>query len=146
MRPLLTALALAVALTGCGSKKPPSAEAQVRSTLQSFVTAVEKRQYQKLCDEIFAPALLKQAQSIGLPCEVAMRTSLEDVRDPKLTVGTVKVTGKTASAEIKTAAAGQPPSTDTIRLQRLNGRWRVSALGPGGQPQPAASASATSSP
>ena len=129
-------LLAAVALTGCGGSDGPNPEAQVRATLQSFATAVEKHQYQRLCDDIFAPKLLQQAQSIGLPCEVAMRTSLEDVKDPKLTVGAVKVTGKTASAEIKTAAAGQPLSTDTIRLQRLKGRWRVSALGDGGAATP----------
>ena len=30
-------------------------------------------------------------------------------------------------------AAGQEPSSDTIRLERVKGRWKVSALGEGGQ-------------
>jgi hypothetical protein len=126
---MIPVLATAVALTGCGGAKKPSAEAQVRATLQSFATAVEKRDYQKLCDRIFAPKLLQGLQSIGLPCEIAMRTSLGSVKDPQLTVGKVTVAGKTASAEIKTAATGQPPSTDVIHLDKLGARWRVSALG-----------------
>ena len=129
MRPALALLAITAALAGCGAKKQPAPEAQVRATLRSFVTAVEKHQYQRLCDDIFAPKLLEQAQSIGLPCEVAMRTSLKDVRDPQLTVGKVVIKGTTASAEVKTAATGQRPSTDTVRLELIKKRWRVSALG-----------------
>ncbi len=138
MRPLLAALAIAVALAGCGGSDKPDAATEVRATLQAFVTAVEKHQYQRLCDDIFAPKLLASAQSIGLPCEVAMRTSLEDVRDPKLTIGPVTVKGRTASAEVKTAAAGQAPSTDVVRLELIKKKWRVSALGDA-SPTPTAS-------
>jgi hypothetical protein len=138
MKPVIPLLAAVVALSGCGGAKTPSAESQVRETLQSFATAVEKRDYQKLCDRIFAPKLLQGLQSIGLPCEIAMRTSLGEVKDPKLTVGKVTVTGKTATAEIKTAATGQPPSTDEIHLDKLGDRWRVSALGASPTPTPAA--------
>lgn len=141
MRPLLTLLPIVVAVAACGGTKQPDAETQVRSTLQAFVTAVEKHQYQRLCDEVFSPKLLQDAQSIGLPCEVAMRTSLADVRDPKLTVGKVTVTGRTAAAEVKTAATGQPPSTDIVRLELIRKRWRVSALG---GPDPARGAPASS--
>ncbi len=141
MRPVIALLAATVALAGCGGTKKPTAEAQVRATLESFASAVEKRDYQTLCDRIFAPKLLQGLQSIGLPCEIAMRTSLGEVKDPQLTVGTVTVTGKTASAEIKTAATGQAPSTDTIRLQRIKARWRVSALG--GAPSASATPTAT---
>ena len=132
MRALIPLLAAAIALPGCGGADEPSAETQVRDTLRSFATAVEDRDYQKLCDDIFSPDLLKSAQSIGLPCEVAMRTGFGELQDPKLTVGAVTVDGKTAAAEIKTSATGQPPSTDTIQLERLKGRWRVSGLGSGG--------------
>ncbi|MEA2126294.1 MAG: hypothetical protein QOI80_3076 [Solirubrobacteraceae bacterium] len=144
MRRIVTLAAAAAVLAGCGGGDAPSDEARVRDTLRTFATAVEKRDYQKLCDEVFAPKLLQGLQSIGLPCEIAMRTSLGEVKDPKLTVGSVTVSGKTASAQIKTSAAGQPPSTDTIKLEKVASGWRVSALGaaPGPTGSPAASASA----
>jgi hypothetical protein len=119
---------LVVALAGCG-ERTPSDEEQVRDVLRTFASAAEKRDYQTLCDEVFAPKLLSGLQEIGLPCEVAMRNSLGKVREPKLTVGDVEIERDTASAEVKTSAAGQAPSTDTVRLERVKEKWKVSALG-----------------
>jgi hypothetical protein len=128
VRRFLAPLAAAAVLAGCGNDQP-SDEALVRDTLQRFVTAVEKRDYQSLCDTVFAPKLLQGLQEIGLPCEIAMRTSLGEVKEPRLTVGDVTVDGKTATAQVKTSAKGQPPSTDTIELAKVSAGWRVSALG-----------------
>lgn len=134
MKPLLALPALAAVLAACGgADEPPTPQAQVRATLRDFATAVQQRQYATLCDEIFAPGLLQGLQEIGLPCEAALRQSLGEVREPKLTVGTVTVRGTTARAEVETAAAGQAPSTDMVQLTRVNGRWRISALGGGAQ-------------
>src|SRR3954454_3989344 len=116
MRPrLVAALILVLALlgSGCGDRTP-SDEEQVRDVLTTFARSTERRDYQKLCDEVFAPKLLTGLQEIGLPCEVALRNSLGDVKTPRLTVGKVAVKGKTATADIRTAAEGQQPSSDTI--------------------------------
>ena len=134
---LLLAL-LALGLPGCGDREP-SDEEQVRSVLATFARSVENRDYQKLCDEIFAPKLLDGLQGIGLPCEVALRNALGEVQDPRLTVGAIDVKGAKATAEIRTSAEGQPPSSDELELQRVDGKWKVSALSAGG----AASASPT---
>jgi hypothetical protein len=128
VRRILAPLVVAALVAGCGDDTP-SDEAQVRTTLLRFATAVEKRDYQTLCDKVFAPKLLQGLQSIGLPCEVAMRTSLGQVKSPKLTVGDVTVSGRTARAQVKTSASGQAPSTDTIELSKVTAGWRVSALG-----------------
>jgi hypothetical protein len=133
MRRTLPLLVLALLGSGCGSDTP-SDEAQVRTTLQRFARAVEQRDYQTLCDKVFAPKLLQGLQSIGLPCEIAMRTSLGKVKEPRLTMGGVTVTGRTATAQVKTSAKGQPPSTDTIKLTKEAAGWRVSALGSGQGP------------
>ena len=146
MRALPALLLSTVAIAACGGDDEPTPEEQVRTTLRAFVTAVEGRDYQALCDRIFAPSLLESAQSIGLPCEVAMRTSLGELEEPTLSVGAVTVDGDRASAEVKTSARGQQPSTDTVVLTRQQGRWRVSGLGSGDRRSPAASPSATRSP
>lgn len=126
--PVATALLLA-AIAGAGCHDPaPSDEQRVREVLSRFAASVEKREYRRLCDEIFAPKLLTGLQAIGLPCEVAMRQSLGKVEAPTLTVGAVSVEKARADAEIKTSAAGQVPSIDTIALQKLGGKWKVSAL------------------
>ena len=128
MRRTLGLLVSALLLAGCGGDTPGD-EAQVRTTLQRFIAAVEERDYQTLCDKVFAPKLLQGLQSIGLPCEIAMRTSLGEVKEPRLTVGTITIDGRTAHAEVKTSAKGQPPSSDTLELSKVSAGWRVSALG-----------------
>jgi hypothetical protein len=146
VRRILALAALALVFPGCGGDDAPAPDAQVRETLRTFATAVEKRDYQTLCDKVFAPKLLQGLQSIGLPCEIAMRTSLGEVDDPKLTVGEVTVSGRTATAQVKTSAAGQAPSTDTLELEKLAAGWRVSALGAAPGPTgPKGSATATPS-
>jgi hypothetical protein len=125
----LTLLALPLAATaGCGGSGPSDAE-QVRNVLARFSTATQKRDYATLCNEVLAPKLLSGLQQIGLPCEIALRRSLGSVHNPRMTVGRVTVRGKTASAQVRTSAAGQQPSSDTIQLVKVKGGWRISALG-----------------
>jgi hypothetical protein len=137
VRRSLAALALlAIALPGCGGRTP-SDEEQIRDVLATFARSVEKRDYQRLCDDVFAPKLLDGLRGIGLPCEVALRNSLGEVQDPRLTVGGVTVRGDRATAEVRTSAEGQAPSSDRLELQRVDGTWKVSALS--GAEAPAAS-------
>lgn len=127
----------AVALTGCGSREP-SDEEQVRATLRGLADATAQKDYQRLCDEIFDQELLDGIGRIGLPCEVALRQAYADVEDPRLAIGRVQVDGSSASAEVRSSAKGQPPSSDTVRLSKSEGKWRVSSLGEGSPaPQPA---------
>ena len=127
---------VAAALAGCGTREP-SDEERVRTTLAAFATATAEKDYQRLCDEVFAKELLSGISGIGLPCEVAIRNSLAEVRDPRLSVGRITVQGAEASAEVRTSAQGQTPSRDTVRLVRdAQGRWRVSSLGDAGGPEP----------
>ena len=133
MRRLLPLSAVVLLLAACGGDDGPTDEQQVRETLRTFATAVETRDYQTLCDEVFAPKLLEGLQQIGLPCEIAMRTSLGEVEEPRLTVGEVTVDGTRATAEVRTSAKGQPPSTDTLELAEIEDRWRVTDLDSGGQ-------------
>ncbi len=132
--------ALAVLAGGCGGGEP-SDEEQVRDVLSTFSRAVEDRDYETVCDDVFAPDLLSGLQSIGLPCEVAMRNSLGQVRNPRLTVGEVDVKGSQPTAQVRTAAEGQAPSSDDLELRKVKGKWKVSALG--GEEAPAATPTPT---
>jgi hypothetical protein len=125
---------LACVLGGCGS----SPGDQVRSTLRGFAAATARRDYQALCDDFFAPALVDQVEQAGLPCEAAIRPEISATKQPKLKVLSVKVTGEKALAQIHTSAANQPPSDDTIQLVKVKGHWRIASLAETG-PQPAPS-------
>jgi hypothetical protein len=127
VRFLAPAVALLL-LAGCG-EGGPTPEEQVRSTVTEFGRATAAKDYQTLCDRLLAPSLVEEVESIGLPCEVALRQGLGKVREPRLTIGRIQVKDDTASAEVRTSASGEEPSKDTLELVNLDGTWKISSLG-----------------
>jgi hypothetical protein len=127
VRFLAPALVLLV-LAGCGDAGP-TPEEQVRTTVGDFGHATAAKDYGKLCEEILAPQLVDKVTQVGLPCETALRRGLGRVEDPHLTIGRVTVDGDKASAEVRTSAAGEKPSKDTLELVNVNGTWKISSLG-----------------
>ena len=127
VRFLAPAIVLLV-LAGCGDQGP-TPEEQVRSTVTEFGRATAAKDYQALCDRLLAPSLVEEVEAIGLPCEVALRQGLGQVREPRLTIGRVDVREDRASAEIRTSAAGEAPSRDTLELVNVDGTWKISSLG-----------------
>lgn len=136
---LLAALALAL-VAGCGNKGA-GGEKGVRDTLDRFETAVTHGDVSSICKQLLSKSVVQKVNSVGLPCEVALR-SLQEVRRPKLKVLRVKVRDKKAFATVRTNAAGQPPSEDTIRLIDEKGSWRIDDLASAaaGPPAPASPA------
>ncbi len=127
VRYLAPALALLI-LAGCGDSGP-TPEEQVRSTVAEFGRATAAKDYTALCDHILAPALIEEVESIGLPCERALRQGLGEVEDPQLTIGRIDIRDDNATAEVRTSAAGEEPSKDTLQLVNLDGVWKISSLG-----------------
>ena len=136
MRRAALGLLAAFALAACGGDEGPTPEQQVRATLADFGRATTAKDYKALCTRVLAPSLVAQVTEIGLPCEVALRQGLGQVRQPTITVGRVQVKGDRATAEVRSSAAGQEPSRDTVELQRVKGSWRISSLA-GQEPAPA---------
>ena len=127
VRSLAPALVLLV-LVGCGDAGP-TPEEQVRTTVSEFGRATAEKDYSTMCDRLLAPDLVEEVQQVGLPCERALKQGLDRVREPRLTIGAVKIDGDRATAEIRTSAAGEKPSKDTLRLVNINGTWKISSLG-----------------
>ena len=127
MRRAAAVLAAALALAGCGDSGPTEEE-QVRTTLTAFSRATAAKDYQALCDRLLAPSLIADLKKIGLPCEIALQQGLGDVKQPRLIVGDVKVEGKKATAQVRSSAEGQAPSSDTVELERTEKGWRISSL------------------
>ncbi|HEX8120786.1 MAG TPA: nuclear transport factor 2 family protein [Solirubrobacteraceae bacterium] len=117
-------LAVAALVAGCGEDD----EGDVRKTLDAFAQATAAKDYQRMCDDLLSPKLIEQIRRVNLPCEVALRTGLEDVEKPKLEIKSVKVDGDTASAQVHSTAANQEPSDDTVRLEKVDGDWRIASL------------------
>lgn len=114
-------------------KPEPDSEEEVRETLDRFAAATRDKDYQTLCDDLYASDLVERIRAAGLPCEVALRTGLEDRRNPQLRVISVEVDGETASARVRSTAGGEVPSTDTVRLAKEGDDWKVSSLSEAGQ-------------
>jgi Putative lumazine-binding len=131
-RPVLLALAACLA-AGCGDDGP-SDEEKVRAALEQFQRATEARDYRALCEDILAPQLIKSVKRLGVACEVAFERGFEDVREPRMTVGSISVSGDSASARVRSSAAGQDPSDDTIELVRVGDDWRIASLSGEGSP------------
>jgi hypothetical protein len=126
---LAATLVALIVFGGCGGGD----EQQVRDTLARFQKATASQDYRTLCTKLLARAVVDRLRSVGLPCEVALQTGLGSVRQPKLKVTRIKIRGSTALAEVRSEAAGQSASTDTIRLVKEDGDWRLTALS-GAQP------------
>jgi hypothetical protein len=126
-RPSVALLLAFAAFAGCGGG--PTDEQQVRSTVDAFSRATAAKDYDKMCKQLLAPKLLEQVRQAGLPCEVALSKGLGGVKDPKLTIGKITVDGDSATADVRTSARGEPPSRDTLKLSRIDGRWRIASLG-----------------
>jgi len=115
-----------VLLAGCGGG--PSDTEQVHATVEAFGQATAAKDYQRLCDTLLAPKLIEQVEAIGLPCEVALKQGLGDVKAPSLTIGAIKIDGDDATAQVNSTAQGQTPSKDTLKLQRVDGKWKIASL------------------
>ena len=127
VRALIACVAVTLLAAGCGR----SPERDVRDTLNAFREATAKKDYQRLCDEIFSTKLVEQVRQ-QVPCELALKnSSLGDAKNPKLVIKTIKVDGDTASAVVRTSAANQRASEDTVRLVKEGDSWRIQALSSG---------------
>ena len=122
----LAALSSLSLLAACGAG--PSDEQQVRDTLAAFGRATARHDYKALCERILAPRLVRSVADAGVPCVEALRRGFEGVRDPRISVGAVRVIGARATAEVRTSAAGQQPSRDTVALVKTDAGWRIASL------------------
>jgi hypothetical protein len=125
-RPLAALLALAGLLCACGGG--PSDTDRVHSVVAAFGQATAAKDYQRLCDQLLAPKLVGEVEQSGLPCEVALKQGLGEVKAPKLTIGQIVVNGDAATADVRSTAAGEAPSRDTLQLVRVNDAWYIASL------------------
>ncbi|WP_210493851.1 hypothetical protein [Patulibacter sp. SYSU D01012] len=111
---------------------------RVRATVERFAAAVQDKDYDGICRDLLAPSLRSTLDAIDLPCPQALRIGFANVRDPELTITNVVVVDDSATAAVRTTAAGQQPSDDVLALRKADGAWRITALGaPRTSPTPA---------
>jgi hypothetical protein len=125
-RPIAAVLAVSWVFAGCG--EGPSDIDRVHDVVAAFGKASAGKDYQRLCDELLAPKLVSEVEAAGLPCEVALKQGLGEVASPQLTIGEIKVSGDSATADVRSSAKGEKPSRDTLQLVRVKDSWRIASL------------------
>jgi hypothetical protein len=121
----VAAVAVAAVLLLRGGGGSASDVRQVRLTLAGYALASSQKDYTTICKRYLAPTLLNKMRQIRIPCRVALKRGLGRVVMPTLVVGSVKVTGTTALADVHTGAANQKPLDGTIELIKIAGMWRL---------------------
>lgn len=128
---LTTAVVLALSLVACGGG---SAEDDVRSASENFVTAFKDENWEEVCSMMTkaSKAQLEQAGETldakgGCPGVWEQASKLIDAEAKKqleeFEIDTVKVNGNIAT--VTSVAAG----TDPARLRKEDGEWRVDVAG-----------------
>jgi hypothetical protein len=129
----LIPVAVLVVIAVIALKPEPNREQEVRDTLGRYAAATRDKDYQTLCDDLYASELVDRIKAAGLPCEVALKTGLEDRQNPQLQVLSIELGGDdSASARVRSTAGGEVPSVDTVGLVREGDGWRVSSLSDAG--------------
>jgi hypothetical protein len=127
------AVVLALGLSACGAAQPTKSadkfsgdRAQVADVVDRLAAAGAKGDAQTICDDILAKQLVTEVKNAGGDCVTEMKRAIQDASDYDLQVKDVKVTGTTATAQVRQGETGK---LATFSFMKENGKWRASALG-----------------
>lgn len=127
---LMSVLACSLPLAACGVttstagfKGTEHDVAQTIANLQSDVTASEQK---KVCDNDLAAAVVSRLGGAA-GCQAAVKERLSEIDDTELTVESVKVSGNTATASVKSVYSGKK-KLRTVALVKEGGKWKISAV------------------
>jgi uncharacterized protein HemX len=128
---LAAAAALAIGLGACGTavstgsyKGESKAVAQRVSDFQTDVTASEEK---KLCANDLARVVQTRLQSAGSGCVQALKRQLGAIQNYELTVKSIAIDGKSATARVSSTWSGKK-RTSTMRFVKEGGAWKIAAL------------------
>jgi hypothetical protein len=132
-RPLtaLGALALALVVAGCGEAVSTGSfkgeEHIVAQRISSFQKHASEGSQQKICESDLASNLQAQFKASGRGCTEAIKEQLKNVEDLTLTVQSVTVHGRTATATVKSTRSGKS-QLSTLKLQKEGEDWKISGV------------------
>jgi len=130
----LIALLVCLPLAGCtqaGTKNTDSTkdftgdQKAVASTVEDLQTAAKDRKGTTICADLITAELRDKISTSD--CPKVMKDAVRDTDEVDLKVKTVKITGETAVASVQEKTGGGD-RIRTIELQKVAGRWRISAL------------------
>jgi hypothetical protein len=116
-------------LGGDNSQPPPvsGAPKQVVATIMEFEHALAAGDFATICSNLFTVEAREAAG--GDRCPSVLQETAAGLRDPHVRIVSINVRGNTATAIVRARVAGGQPVTDTIRLERQGGRYRIVSAG-----------------
>jgi hypothetical protein len=128
----LMVIAAALALSACGTAstssdvKLNSAQQDVADVVGKLATAGSRHNAKAICNDILSKQVLDQLKSAGGDCETEIGDAIADATDYDLQVRSVKITGNTATAQVR---QGKDGKVSTFTFVKEGGDWRATALG-----------------
>jgi hypothetical protein len=133
-----TAMALAVAIGACGETASTSGfkgeSHNVAQTISDFQSDVAAREQKKLCERDLAAAVTGRLTRSGGSCQAALKNQLLQIDATGLTIETIAVDGKKATARVKSTYSGKT-AISALTLVKEGGRWKISGTTPVHSPQ-----------
>jgi hypothetical protein len=125
----LGALALTVALGACGEAATTSGykgeNHNVAQTVVDFQSDVTAREQAKLCQKDLAASVTVRLARAAGSCQAALKNQLLQIDATSLAIQSISVTGKSASARVKSTYSGKS-ALSTLTLVKEGGRWKIS--------------------
>jgi hypothetical protein len=128
-------LALPLALGACGQTDKDSSgdfkgdQKAVAQAVEDLQDASRKGDEGKICKDLLAPALVTKIKAASKgTCEDALADALRDADSFELEVEKVAITGTAATATV-TSDTGPKDRTDTLKLVKDRGDWKIAELG-----------------
>jgi hypothetical protein len=123
--------ALALGAVACGTTTSTSdfhgAEreaAQTVADLQSDVTSGERK---KICErDLAAPVVTRLGGRAR--CETVVKNRLAEIDNTEIKIESVKVSGSTATATVKSTYSGNKSARWTVALAKEGSRWKITGI------------------
>ncbi len=115
-------------LAGCGAAtsagKFHGDESNVARTIDAYSSDGQGHDTAKICNQVFTPQL---ASKLG-NCRSVVSSQLNSADSFDLTVQSVKISGASAQARVKSTANGKDRFDTLLLAHGSDGRWRISGL------------------
>lgn len=118
------ALAVALAIGGCGPVGGQSDEDQVSDAVTELIEARNQRDFARVC-ELISRQQLEQFTRAGTSCEKSLPRIAQEGTTTTLRIEQVRVTGERASVDATVSQTGGAGRAQTILLLKEEGDWKV---------------------
>jgi Domain of unknown function (DUF4878) len=128
---LLGALTLAAGVAGCGETVATNSfkgeEHAVAQRISNFQKHATESSQSKICEQDLASELKARIKASGKSCSEALKEQLKDVEVLTVTVQSVAVHDRTATATVKSTWSGKT-EVSTLKLVKEGEDWKISGV------------------